>query len=53
MWESSGKSDNEVAWFSFSQAVPLDDLASHTPHGLFDWHIEAPASPRNQKIGSP
>jgi hypothetical protein len=23
-----------------------------TPHGLFDWHIEVPASPRNQKIGS-
>jgi hypothetical protein len=24
-----------------------------TPPGLFDWHIEVPARPRNQKIGSP
>jgi hypothetical protein len=24
-----------------------------TPRGLSDWHIEVPASPRNQKIGSP
>jgi len=24
-----------------------------TPHGFSDWHVEVPASPRNQKIGSP
>jgi hypothetical protein len=33
--------------------VSMKGFSLPTPCGLSDWHIEAPASPRNQKIGSP
>jgi hypothetical protein len=37
---------------AFSQVVSVNHLPVTSP-GLFDWHIEVPASPRNQKIGFP
>lgn len=38
--------------FRYSLAVSVLDLPVAL-HGLFDWHIEVPASPCNRKIGSP
>ena len=35
--------------FRSSLAVFINDLAGHA-HGLFDWQIQVPARPRNQKF---
>lgn len=38
--------------FLFSLAVSINLFAGCTTRP-FDWHVEVPARPRNQKIGSP
>jgi hypothetical protein len=42
-WKRDGCGSISVSWLIFPA----------TPRGLSDWHVEVPARPRNQKIGSP